>query len=211
MRDGRLRTENDWVNDDSKHGYHHSKVDQERAAFASRVPVVALLPTAPVGPGDWKPTPTGRMVLDFANGKMSVEPPRGGLNLVAVEDVARAHVTALERGVPGERYILGGENLLLADIWQILSEITEWPLPAWRIPDPVLTALAYADELRCRLVPGAEPAIPVEGVRMARELMFVDSSKAARELGFTPTPVRDALERAVKWYVDNGYKCRSPL
>ena len=203
--DGRPLTEASWAAGRDGSSYHHSKLEQERAAFASRVPVVALLPTAPVGPGDWKPTPTGAMILDFARGKMVVKPPRGGLNLVPVEDVARAHVTALECGRSGERYILGGENLRLDDVWDLLSEITGKPMPRARIPDAVALAAAYVDELRCRIDRRAQPSVPLEGVRMSRELMFADSSKAARELGFQPGSVRDAIARAVKWYRDRHY------
>jgi dihydroflavonol-4-reductase len=202
---GRPRTEHDWATEGAASNYHHSKLEQERAAFAGQVPVIALLPTAPVGPGDWKPTPTGQMVVDFARGKMMVKPPRGGLNLVAVEDVARAHVTALQAGRAGERYILGGENLLLDDVWRLLAEITGKAMPKYRIPDPILLAMGYVDEFRCRLQKGAQPAIPLEGVRMSRERMFADSSKAQRELSFHPGPVRDALERAVRWYREHGY------
>ncbi len=205
MRDGRLRDERDWADDEGTHGYHHSKLDQERAAFAGRVPAIALLPTAPVGPGDWKPTPTGRMILDFALGKMFSKPPRGGLNVVPVEDVARAHVAALGCGRPGERYILGGENLSLDDVWEMLSEATGKPLPRFRAPHALALAMAYADEARCRVQPGATPFVPLEGVRMSVERMFVDSSKAQRELGFQAGSVRQALERSVQWYRDNNY------
>jgi dihydroflavonol-4-reductase len=202
---GKPRTEEDFAPEGHSDGYHHSKVEQERAAFAGRVPVIALLPTAPVGPGDWKPTPTGQMILDFARGKMFAKPPRGGLNLVPVEDVARAHVTALTSGTPGERYILGCENVLLDDVWQLLSDVTGKPVPRWRAPHALALAIAYGDELRCRLQRGAQPFVPLEGVRMARERMFADSAKAARDLQFQPGPVRDALERAVAWYREHGY------
>src|SRR5262249_13168581 len=102
--------------------YHQSKIAQEPAAFASRVPVVALLPTARIGPGDWTPTPSGKLVLDFLRGKITARAPgSGGMNLVAVEDVAAAHVTALTQGRPGERYALGGENLSMDAIWQMLA------------------------------------------------------------------------------------------
>jgi dihydroflavonol-4-reductase len=203
--DGRARTEDDWATEGAASSYHHSKLEQERAAFAGRVPVVALLPTAPVGPGDWKPTPTGQMIVDFARGKMVVKPPRGGLNLVPVEDVARAHVTALTRGRAGERYILGAENLLLDDVWQLLADSTGKPMPKYRPPHAFLMAAGYVDEVRCRLQKGAQPAVPLEGVRMSRERMFADSSKAARELEFHPGPVRDALQRALQWYRENRY------
>ena len=182
-------------------GYHASKLAQERAAFASRVPVVAVLPTAPVGPGDWKPTPTGKLVLDFMRGKVIAKAPgRGGMNLVAVEDVARAHVAALERGRVGERYLVGGENLTMDAIWQLLADVTGRRVPAWRAPYALALATAYFDDLRCRVDAKAVPFAPLEGVRMSRDRMYADSSKAIRELGYESTPVRAALERAVAYY-----------
>lgn len=185
-------------------GYHRSKLDQERAAFAARVPLVALLPTAPVGPGDRKPTPTGKLVRDFMQGKIVAKAPgHGGMNLVAVEDVARAHVTALGRGGIGERYIVGGENLSMDEIWEMLAEITGRPMPRWRAPYGLALAAAYLDELRCRLTKAA-PDVPIEGVRLSRERMYADSTKARDDLGYTPTPVRAALERAVNWFRDAG-------
>ena len=203
--DGVPRTEDDYAPEGRSDGYHHSKVEQERAAFAGRVPVVALLPTAPVGPGDWKPTPTGRMILDFARGKMFAKPPPGGLNLVPVEDVARAHVAALQHGTPGERYILGGENLLLDQVWELLAQVSGKPVPRRRVPYAVALAIAYADEARCRVQRGAQPFVPLEGVRMARERMFAQSDKARRDLGFHAGSVRDALGRSVEWYRQGGY------
>ena len=186
-------------------GYHRSKLEQERAAFASRVPLVALLPTAPVGPGDRKPTPTGKLVLDFARGKIVAKAPGdGGMNLVAVEDVARAHVAALERGIIGERYIVGGENLSMDDIWNMLSEITGRPMPKWRAPYALALTAGYLEELWCAIT-GATPNVPLEGVRLARERMYADSSNAHRDLGYTPTSVRAALERAVAWYREAGF------
>ena len=185
--------------------YHASKLAQERTAFAARIPVVALLPTAPVGPGDWKPTPTGKLVLDFLNGKIVAKAPgSGGMNLVAVEDVARAHLAALQSGKAGERYILGGENLGMDAIWQMLADVTGKPMPRWRAPYALALATAYADELRCRFNLNATPFAPLEGVRMSRYRMFADSGKAAAELGYFSTPVRAALERAVAWYRERG-------
>jgi dihydroflavonol-4-reductase len=190
-------------------GYHRSKLEQERAAFASRLPVVALLPTAPVGPEDRKPTPTGRLVLDFDRGKIVARAPgSGGMNLVAVEDVALAHVAALERGRIGQRYVIGGENLTMDEIWQLLSEITGWPMPKWRAPYGLAFFAALVDELRCRLM-GATPAVPIEGVRLSRERMYADSAQAAADLGYSPAPVRAALQRAVEWYRANGYVAKS--
>ena len=183
------------------HGaYHRSKLDQERAAFASRLPVIALLPTAPVGPGDAKPTPTGKLVLDFVRGKIVARAPgEGGMNLVAVEDVARAHLAALTNGRAGERYVIGGENLTMDEIWEMLAAITGRPMPAWRAPYALALAAGYFDEIRCRFT-GAKPEVPLEGVRLSRERMYADSAKAQRELGYAPTSVRAALERAVAWF-----------
>jgi dihydroflavonol-4-reductase len=185
---------------DAPSSYHASKREQERAALAARVPVVLLLPTAPVGPGDAAPTPTGALVRDFLRGKIFALPPRGGMNLVPVEDVARAHVAALTRGRASERYLLGGEDFSLHAVWQMLAEVTGRPLPRLRVPLPAVMAMAYADEARCRALPRARPFVPVEGARMARHLMYVDAAKARAELGFAPGPVRDALRRAVAWY-----------
>jgi dihydroflavonol-4-reductase len=191
---------------DGREDYHASKLLQERAAFAGWVPLVAILPTAPVGPGDWKPTPTGKMILDFARGKMFAKPPAGGgMNLVAVEDVARAHVTALERGRIGERYLIGGENLTLDAIWELLAAIAGRPVPAFRAPLALALGVAYVDEIRCRVQRNARPLAPLEGVRMSVERMYVDSAKAQRELGHRPQLVRDALERAVAWYRTHRY------
>lgn len=184
-------------------GYHRSKLHQERVAFASRVPVVALLPTAPVGPGDRKPTPTGKLVRDFMQGKIVAKAPgRGGMNLVAVEDVARAHVVALERGQIGERYVVGGENLTMDEIWKMLADITGRPMPSWRAPYALALTAAYIDEMRCRFT-SATPDVPLEGVRLSRERMYADSSKARDDLGYAATPVRAALERAVEWFAKN--------
>jgi dihydroflavonol-4-reductase len=184
----------------AQRGYHRSKLEQERAAFASRIPVIALLPTAPVGPGDWKPTPTGKLIVDFMRGKIVAKAPgKGGMNLVAVEDVARAHVAALTRGRTGERYVIGGENLAMDRIWEMLAEITGRPMPKWRAPYSLALMAAYADELRSRVTRVA-PDVPLEGVRLARERMYADASHAERDLDYRPTPVRDALERAVRWY-----------
>jgi dihydroflavonol-4-reductase len=184
--------------------YHRSKLDQERAAFAARIPTVALLPTAPVGPGDAKPTPTGKLVRDFARGKIVAKAPgTGGMNLVAVEDVARAHVAALRQGRPGARYAIGGENLRMDEIWAMLAEITGKPMPSWRAPYALAYMAGCVDELRCRLS-GAEPDVPLEGVRMSRERMYADSSSAQRDLDYHPTPVRDALVRAVAWFREHA-------
>jgi dihydroflavonol-4-reductase len=186
--------------------YHSSKVLQEHAAFSARIPVVAVLPTAPVGPGDWKPTPTGKMIVDFARGAMFAKPPgHGGMNVVAVEDVAAVHVAALERGLPGERYVAGGENMTFDALWEMLADLTGRETPVFRAPYALALAVAYVDEARCRLSPGARPFAPLEGVRLSTHRMFADSSKTMRELGYRPQPVRGALERALHWYRAHGY------
>src|ERR1700728_1597495 len=186
--------------------YKRSKFLAEQVAVdAARagVPVVIVNPTAPVGPGDWKPTPTGRIVLDFLQGKMPAYVDTG-LTVAAVEDVAAGHLLAAEKGRIGERYILGARNMTLKQILDALSAITGRPAPRVRLPHAIALAAGYADEFYSRLA-GREPQIPVEGVKMSRHKMFVESDKAARELSYAPGKIEDALERAVRWYEDNGY------
>jgi len=177
--------------------------EEARKAAAVGVPVVIVNPTAPVGPGDWKPTPTGKIIVDFLNGKMPAYVDTG-LNLVAVEDVAAGHLLAAEKGRIGERYILGARNMTLKEILQALAGLSGRPAPRVRLPHAVAMAAGYADEMIARLA-GREPQIPVEGVKMSRHRMFVESDKAARELGYAPGPVEKALERAVRWYEAKGY------
>lgn len=186
--------------------YKRSKylAEQEAAAAAARgVPVVIVNPTAPVGPGDWKPTPTGRIILDFVNGKMPAYVDTG-LNVAAVEDVAAGHLLAAEKGRVGQRYILGGRNMTLKQILDVLAVITGRTAPRIKLPHAIALAAGYADEFVARLM-GREPQIPVEGVKMSKHRMFVASDKAEKELGYTPTSVEAALERAVQWYRSHGY------
>jgi dihydroflavonol-4-reductase len=172
-------------------------------AAAAGVPVVIVNPTTPVGPGDWKPTPTGRIIVDFLNGKMPAYVDTG-LNLAPVEDVAAGHLLAAEKGRVGERYLLGARNMTLKQILETLAKITGRPAPRVRLPHAVALAAGYADEWWSRLT-GREPQIPVEGVKMSRHRMFVQSDKAERELGYRPGSVEAALERAVNWYEQHGY------
>jgi dihydroflavonol-4-reductase len=186
--------------------YKRSKFLAEKEAVkaaAAGAPVVIVNPTAPVGPGDWKPTPTGRIILDFVNGKMPAYVDTG-LNVVGVEDVAAGHLLASEKGRIGERYILGGQNMTLKQILDVLSTITGRPAPRLRLPHTIALAAGYADAWLSRLA-GREPQIPVDGVKMSRHRMFVESDKAERELGYKPAPVEAALQRAVRWYEQNGY------
>ena len=186
--------------------YKRSKFLAEQEALnAARkgIPVVVVNPTTPIGPGDWKPTPTGRVIVDFLNGRMPAY-VETGLNWVPVEDVAVGHWIAAERGRVGERYILGGRNMLLKEVLDILARISGRPSPRLRLPHAVAMAAGYADHVFSRVL-NRQPRIPLEGVRMSRHKMFVDCSKAATELGFQASSVEAALERAVNWYGQNRY------
>jgi dihydroflavonol-4-reductase len=191
--------------------YKRSKyLAEQEALLAARLgqPVIIVNPTTPVGPGDWKPTPSGRIIVDFLNGQMPAYVDTG-LNFVAVEDVAKGHWLAAGRGQVGERYILGDRNLTLKQMLQILSDLSGRPMPRVRLPHVLPYLASLADLLASRLLRRA-PRIPMEGVLMARHKMFVESSKAVRELGFHPTSLETALDRAIRWYSDNGY-VKQPL
>jgi dihydroflavonol-4-reductase len=191
--------------------YKRSKFLAEQKALEAALqgqPVVIVNPTTPVGPGDWKPTPTGRIILDFLNGQMPAYVDTG-LNFVAVEDVAKGHWLAAERGQVGARYILGDRNLTLKQLLQILSSLSGRPMPRVCLPHAVPFLAALGDALISSLL-RREPRIPLEGVRLARHKMFVDTSKATRELEFQPGPLEAALERAIRWYSENGY-VKAPL
>jgi dihydroflavonol-4-reductase len=189
------------------HGhYKRSKWQAEQVArelVARGLPVIIVNPATPVGPRDVKPTPTGRIIIDFTCGRMFAS-TRTGLNLVPVEDVAVGHILAAERGVPGEGYILGGENLSLARIFDLLSEITGRSPPRVSIPPRLLLPMSVVAEAVSR-VTRRPPLIPWEAVAMAQRHMYFDSGRARRELGFTPGEVKAALERAVRWFRENGY------
>ena len=167
------------------------------------LPAIVAMPTTPLGPWDWKPTPTGKIILDFLNGKMPgyVET---GLNFVGAEECAAGHLLVAEKGKAGERYLLGAENLTLKELLEMIAEITGLSAPGMKIPHTVALGVAYVDTAFSRLL-GKEPQIPVEGVKIAQHKMFVDCSRARHELGFAPGPVVAALERAVRWYQANGY------
>lgn len=204
IRGGRLATEADWAEADGRIGYHGSKVRQERVALRANLPVVTVLPTAPIGPRDARPTPTGQMVVDLMRGRIPAY-VEGAMNLVAVEDVGRAHVLALERGRPSERYLVGGQNLSILEVMALIANQASRRPPAIRMPYWVALTAAWADEARCRLWPDAAPRVPLEGVRMSRLRMLVRIDKARDELGFRPTSVDAAVGRAVAWYRDHGY------
>ena len=186
--------------------YKRSKFLAERVALefaAQGFPVVIVNPTAPVGDHDFKPTPTGKIVVDFLRGAMPAYLDTG-LNLVDVQDVAEGHLLACERGKPGERYILGAENMTLQQIFQTLAAATGRKAPAVRIPYAVAYAAGVVSTAWAR-VAGGEPRAPLDGVKMARKKMWVKHDKAVRELGYRPMPAGDALQRAVSWFRSNGY------
>jgi len=186
--------------------YKRSKWQAERLVLDSAkqgFPAIVAMPTTPVGPWDWKPTPTGKIILDFLNGKMPgyVET---GLNFVGVEECAAGHLLVSDKGKVGERYLLGAENLTLKEMLDTLAKITGLSAPKLKIPHGLALGVAYANTVFSRLL-GREPGIPVEGVKIAQHMMFVNAKRAQKELGFKPGSVAAALERAVRWYADNGY------
>lgn len=186
--------------------YKRSKFQAEQTAlqFAREgFPVVIVNPTAPVGDHDVKPTPTGKIIVDFLRGAMPAFVDTG-LNLVDVSDTAEGHILACERGKTGERYILGCENLTLEQIFGHLERISGIKAPRWRIPYAVAYAAGVASTSWAN-VTGSEPRAPLDAVKMARHRMFVSPEKARRELGFSPGPVYGALRRAVNWFRANGY------
>ena len=187
--------------------YKRSKFLAEQVAIEaarSGQHVVLLNPTTPIGAGDRKPTPTGRIIVDFLNRRFPAY-VETGLNLVDVGEVARMHLVALERGTPGERYILGGENLTLKQILDRMSAITGLPSPSLRVPHAVAMIFACFDELVTGRLRGREPRATVEAVRMGKKMMFASSAKAQRDLGFEVLPVYPALRSAIDWFVANGY------
>jgi len=186
--------------------YKQSKWDAERVAIefaAGGFPVVIVNPTAPVGDHDFKPTPTGKIVVDFVRGAIPAFLDTG-LNVVDVRDVAAGHLAACERGRSGERYILGAENLTLEKILGTLAEAVGKPAPRMRVPYAVAYAAGAVSTGWANLT-GKEPVAPLDGVRMARKKMWVRHDKAARELGYAPRPAAVALGRAVEWFRANGY------
>lgn len=187
--------------------YKRSKWQAEQVALqAARAgqQVMVLNPTTPVGAQDGKPTPTGRILVDFLNRNFPAY-VETGLNLVDVREVARMHLVALQRGSPGQRYILGGEDLTLKQILDRLAGITGLPSPKLRVPHAVAMMFAYLDETFTGRLRKREPRATVEAVRMGKKMMFASSARAERELGFQVQPVEAALRLACEWFVANGY------
>ncbi|MCW5968284.1 MAG: NAD-dependent epimerase/dehydratase family protein [Blastocatellales bacterium] len=170
-----------------------------REAARGGLDVVIVNPSTPVGPYDIKPTPTGEIIVRFLEGRMPFY-VHTGLNLIAVEDVARGHLLAYERGQTGERYILGNRNLTLREILEILAVITGRRAPRFAIPHFIPLFAAYLDEVVLAHTIGKQPKLSVAAVRMSRRAMYYDSSRAVRELGLPQSPVEDALARAAEWF-----------
>ena len=193
--------------------YKQSKFQAEQLALScnnDNFQVVVVNPCAPVGPWDVKPTPTGRIPLDFARGRVPGYLDTG-MNLVDVSDVAQGHILAMERGKPGERYILGNRNLALLEVFRILARITGRRPPRVRFPYWLILGVAYCDQWVESDLLRREPTIPVEGIKITRHPMYVSSDKAISQLGLPQSPVETALENAIRWFADHGYLPNRPL
>ena len=168
------------------------------------LPVVIVNPSTPIGPRDIKPTPTGRMIVEAASGRMPAYVDTG-LNVVHVDDVAEGHLLAFEKGVVGQRYILGGENMSLREILTTIARITGGKPPRVKIPTGAVLPFAYMAEAWARVSGVKEPFATVDGLRMAKKKMFFSHAKADRELGHAPGPAEQALSDAVQWFREHGY------
>jgi dihydroflavonol-4-reductase len=192
--------------DDMIGDYKRSKLLAERevqAACARGVPAVTVSPSTPVGDGDIKPTPTGKIVIDFLTGRFPGYVDTG-LNLIDVRDVAAGHLLAAERGRVGERYILANTNVTLKELLEALARVAGRPAPRLRLPHWLPLAIAHVEAPIARLL-RRTPRVPLDGVRMARKPMFFDGGKAVRELGLPQSPIEPALRRAVEWFRAHGY------
>jgi dihydroflavonol-4-reductase len=187
--------------------YKRSKVAAERLVEAmirrDGLPAVIVNPSTPIGPRDVRPTPTGRIIVEAASGRMPAF-VETGLNLAHVDDVAAGHLAALDRGGVGERYILGGDNVFLADMLADIARLVGRRPPTVKLPRTMLYPVAYGAEVLARLR-GVEPFITMDGLRMARHHMFFDDSKARRELGYVSRPYREGLADAIAWFRTHGY------
>ncbi len=205
---GRLADETSLAELDDLHGdYKKSKLLGEQAALSfntSELEIVIVNPTVPLGPGDRRPTPTGRIIVEFLNRRFPGH-VNTGLNICDVDDVADAHVAAFTSGRPGERYILGGQNLSLLGTYKLLKQATglqRWPV---RVPFALATAFGMIDDVLESKLLRREPYIPLEGLHVAKRPMYVDCAKAVRELNLRQRPAIESIARAVRWFCDNGY------
>jgi len=186
--------------------YKRSKYLAEKEAFSfikKGLQVYIVNPSTPIGERDIKPTPTGKVIVDYLNGKMYgyIET---GLNIIDVKDVARGHILAMQKGKVGERYILGNKNLTLKEIFDLLESVTGKPAPRFKIPYNLALCAGFADSAVAKLLK-RRPNIPLDGVKMARKKMFFDATKAVRELGLPQTPVEHSFKKACEWFSSNGY------
>ena len=187
--------------------YKRSKFLAEQVALeyaGQGLPLVVVNPSTPVGAWDVRPTPTGQMIVDFLRGKMPAFLD-SGLNLIHVRDVAQGHLLAEAQGRVGEKYILGHQNLTLAEIFAKLAACSGMKAPRWRLPYYPVLGLAYINEFWSTWITRRPPLIPLTAVKMAKKLMFFDSQKAVRELGLPQTPIEQALSEAVEWFRQNNY------
>lgn len=187
--------------------YKKSKWEAEQIALKyaqEGLPLVIVNPSAPIGPMDHKPTPTGRIIVDFLRGNMPAY-VNTGLNFIHVKDVVAGQIAAAEKGRVGERYILGNKNLTLIDFLKLISSLTGKPVPKLRIPYSIAWLAGCINTLYADYVTHQRPQIEMEAVEMSRYMMFFDSSKAIHELGLPQSPLEEAVEDAVRWYKDHGY------
>jgi dihydroflavonol-4-reductase len=189
---------------DYKRSKFLAEAEVKRLADDEALPVVIVNPSTPVGPRDIKPTPTGRIIVDAASGRMPAYVDTG-LNLVHVDDVAAGHLLALERGKIGERYVLGAVNLSLKEILAEIAAVVGRKPPRVRLPHNLVLPVAYLSEAWARVTGGDEPRVTVVGVRLAKKKMFFTAEKAERVLRFKPRPIQEALRDAVAWFQENGY------
>ena len=180
-----------------------AEVEVRRLIDEENLPAVIVNPSTPVGPRDIKPTPTGRMIVEAASGKMPAYVDTG-LNIVHVDDVADGHLLAFERGKVGVRYVLGGEDMTLRDILVEIAAITGRAAPRIRVPHNAILPIAYAAEAWTRLTGGDEPFVTVDGVRMAKKKMYFSSARAKAALGYDPRPPQAAFEDAIAWFREHG-------
>jgi len=204
-------TENTFFNKNTlSNDYKKSKYQAEQVVLEfsrSGLPVVIVNPSTPVGPRDIKPTPTGKIILDFLNREMPAYLDTG-LNLIDVKDCAKGHILAEKKGVPGERYILGNQNLSLFDILVTLETITGLKAPSIKMPFWVALSAGWVCEMVSNHITGKPPAVPLAGVKMAKYFMYFASSKAVQKLGLPQSPVENALRQSVDWFQNNNYVTR---
>jgi len=213
IKKGCLGCEDAIIDRGSLHGYYkRTKLDAERYALAMwkgrGLPVVVVNPTMPIGPYDVKPTPTGQVIVDYLNRRMPAY-VETGMNVVDVEDVAVGHILAMEKGRPGERYLLGNRNVTFKEMLSLIEQASGLKAPRWRMPLWLALTAACADELIVGRMLRRKPRIPIASVRAASKPRFHDCSKAVRELGMPQSPVEQAFCKSVQWFRENGYVHRS--